>query len=203
MGSVKSLKEAGSNVMTSQDASIPYQKVTFTSEMDLTDPSKPLSHTTLRRSGNVVDVYSEGGFLYQKQDGKWQKVRSSGTSSLTPSDLVELTTGALKPRISVGQTTDVVSFEVNPGTLEHLDLLDTGTATGTGAGAPKVQGLRMSAVYTVARDTNLVQTAKLEMTMPDVTADGKTSGTLTAKLYDFNKPVSVVIPDNVKSAPLK
>lgn len=203
MGSVKSVKEAGSNVMTSEDASIPYQKVTFTSEMDLAYPTKPLSHTTLRRSGNLVDIYSEGGFLYSEQDGKWEKVRTSGTSALNPTDLVELTSGARNPRVSSTSASYRVSFDVDPKTLEKLDLLDTGTASGTSTSGGPVPGLHMSADYTIARDTHLVQAAKIVMSMPDVTGEGNTTGTLTVKLFDFNKPVSVIVPTNVKSAPEK
>lgn len=203
MNSVKSLKEAGSNVMTSQDASIPYQKVTFTSEMDLTDPAMPLSHTVLQRSGNVVDVYSQGGFLFTFQNGKWQKVKSSSTSSLTPADLVTLTEGAEKPRVSTTSASYRVTFDVNPKTLQKLDLLGTGAASGTSARGGAVPGLHMSAVYTIARDTQLVQAASLDMSMPDVTGDGNTTGTLSAKLYDFNKPVNVIVPADVKSAPVK
>jgi len=202
MGSVKTVKEAGSNVMTSEDASIPYQKVTFTSEMDLSDPSRPLSHTALRRSGNLVDVYSEGGFLYSEQDGKWVKVKTSGTSALNPSDLVELTSGAHNPRLNSTAASYLVSFDVDKKTLEKLDLLDTGTASGSSASGP-VPGLRMSADYTIARDTHLVQAAKIVMSMPDVTGEGNTTGTLTVKLLDFNKPVSVIVPADVKAAPLK
>jgi len=203
MNSVKSLKEAGSNMMTSQDASIPYQKVTFTSEMDLTDPAMPLSHTVLQRSGNVVDVYSQGGFLFTFQNGKWQKVKSSSTSSLTPADLVTLTEGAEKPRVSTTSASYRVTFDVNPKTLQKLDLLGTGAASGTSAQGGAVPGLHMSAVYTIARDTQLVQAASLDMSMPDVTGDGNTTGTLSTKLYDFNKPVNVIVPADAKSAPVK
>jgi hypothetical protein len=203
MNSVKSLKEAGSNVMTSQDASIPYQKVTFTSEMDTTDPAKPLSHTVLRRSGKVVDTYSQGGFLYTFQDGKWQKVKSSSTSSLTPADLVALTEEAEKPRVSSTSASYRVTFDVNAKTLDKLDLLGTGAPSGTGARGVAVPGLRMSAVYTIARDTELVQAASLTMSMPDVTSEGNTTGTLSATLFDYNKPVNVMIPAGVKSAPVK
>lgn len=203
MNSVKSLKEAGSNMMTSQDASIPYQKVTFTSEMDLTDPTMPLSHTVLQRSGNVVDVYSQGGFLFTFQNGKWQKVKSSSTSSLTPADLVTLTEGAEKPRVSTTSASYRVTFDVNPKTLQKLDLLGTGAASGTSAQGGAVPGLHMSAVYTIARDTQLVQAASLDMSMPDVTGDGNTTGTLSTKLYDFNKPVNVIVPADAKSAPVK
>jgi len=156
----------------------PLQKVTFTSEMDLTDPAMPLSHTVLQRSGNVVDVYSQGGFLFTFQNGKWQKVKSSSTSSLTPADLVTLTEGAEKPRVSTTSASYRVTFDVNPKTLQKLDLLGTGAASGTSAQGGAVPGLHMSAVYTIARDTQLVQAASLDMSMPDVTGDGNTTGTL-------------------------
>jgi hypothetical protein len=61
----------------------------------------------------------------------------------------------------------------------------------------------MSAVYTIARDTELVQAASLTMSMPDVTSEGNTTGTLSATLFDYNKPVNVMIPAGVKSAPVK
>jgi hypothetical protein len=48
-----------------------------------------------------------------------------------------------------------------------------------------------------------VQAASLTMSMPDVTSEGNTTGTLSATLFDYNKPVNVMIPAGVKSAPVK
>ena len=46
----------------------------------------------------------------------------------------------------------------------------------------------------------LVESAKIVMSMPDVTGEGETTGTVTVKLYDFNQPVNVVLPQAAGSA---
>lgn len=199
LSKVSSVKETGANVMSSQDSSIPYQKVTFTSEMDLSDPSKPSSHTVLSRSGNYLDVYSSGGFLFtQDQEGQWHKTASPGTSSMTPGDLIRMTEGAGNLRLSPTAAGYRISFDVDPRTLEKLDILAGDEASA--ADAAGTAGLRTSALYTIARDTMLVESAKIVMRMPDVTGEGETTGTVTVKLYDFNQPVNTVLPEAAGSA---
>jgi hypothetical protein len=201
MASVKSLKEAGVNDMRSGDGAIPPEKVTFESEMELSDPSKPASHTVLQRGAQKVDVYTAGGFLYSEADGKWVKSPVKGTSSVTPSDISVLAAGAEKAKVAGSGGAYRVSFDVSSKALEELDLFGSGASASEGsAPAGSAAELKMSATYTISRDTMLVEKVVMVLSIPDVTGSGTTRGVITVNFKDIDQPVDVALPEAAKSA---
>ena len=204
---LKSVKEKGSNGMKSQDSSIPDVQVTYTSEMDLTDPARPTAHTMIKQGDTTINAYASGGYVYTETgSGKWQKVKAEGTSALAPKDLKEIAAGARNVRLLAGNGNQYeVAFEVGEQALKDSDLLggaDRDTEVGKQT-AEALKDLKMSAVYSIAKDTMLIERVHLDMKMPSVAESGQTTGEVTVNLSGFNQPVSIVLPEAAKSATSK
>jgi hypothetical protein len=204
IATLKSVKESGSNGMKSEDSSVPDVTVTFTSEMDLSDPANTRAHTVIQQGASVVDIYASGGYVYTKTaSGEWQRTKAEGTSALAPRDLKEIAAGAKNVRLlsSAGGKYEV-AFQVGEKALADSDLLD-GADTDTALGkqtAEALKELKMDAVYTVAKDTMYVERARLNMRMPSVVESGETTGTMKVDFTGFNEPVSIVLPESTQNA---
>jgi hypothetical protein len=94
MAKVRTLKEAGSNELTSDISSDDQVGVSSTSQMDVSDPDLPASHTILKNGQTTIDTWTSGGYIYvQKANGKWTKSRAKGSTDTGPAYLAQMARG--------------------------------------------------------------------------------------------------------------
>lgn len=201
MAKLKYLKATGVNEMSSQGKVIPDARITFTSEMDLNDPSNPSAHTVLTNGMVSMDVYAVGGYVYTTQNGEWKKSKAEGTSSVTPRDLNELSSGAEGARISAeGSGYYDVGFAVDSEALKKTHLLDQGGSEAVPVEtAEALEQLRVSAVYRIASGSKYVIKADIRMKMPEAPEMVEATGTINAEFSGFDEPVTIVLPEAARS----
>lgn len=195
------LVESGVNEMKSDDGSIPIARVRFESEMDLTHPDGPWSHTVMRQGTNTVEVYSAGGFTYTRKlkgtadEGRWVKTPGKESSPLVPGDLQALSADAEHVRFA-GETAGkyTISFDVAKKSLQNSRIFSAGGGESQASSPGAVEGLHMKATYIIARDTMLIMEAAIELRMPDATDTGWTTGTMKLTFKDYGRPVSIIVP---------
>jgi len=204
MAGLKSLRESGSNELSSESESTPGVKLTFDSEMELASPLKPTSHTVIKRGTARLDVYSLDGYLYNEvSPGQWTKSLAVGTSSMSPRDLAQIAKGATNVRVaSQSAKRYEIGFDVEAGSFKNIELL-TGSSGGSSVPADTAEALeelQMSAVYTISKASHYVEKVETTMIVPSSTTADEASGTMTVTFLDFNKPVKIELPVAAKAA---
>ncbi len=211
MQKIKTFKAKAFYSITSATQGAQNMNYSFDIESDKTDPANITTKMSVKGTGNQnFDMYITGGYAYMAVPGKgWYKSpvkQEQIEKQASPENIARYTKGAEDMKIiKEDGISYTISFTISRKFLEEQMKSQMGEETQDSKEFKQYmeqifKGLKMSCIFTISKKNLLVEKANIQMVMKDMPVIGDVNMTMNIEFSDFNKPLSIKLPDEAKTA---
>jgi hypothetical protein len=209
MQEVTSLKANGFYKAAMGEAGSEAMDFDFEMEIDMTNAESPEVHMVMRGMGQDTEVYMSEGIAYASVPGQgWVKGPAGDTDSFkqaTPAEIAKFAEDAEDLKILAEDGTHYeLAFVISEQYLRNqmsseFDMQDLGPEVEKMMN-DMIKGMKMNAVFKIAKDTMFIEVAKIAMEIKDMPMLGSMTLDMELEFSDFNEPVAVALPAEAANA---